>query len=107
MQALNGGIIATIIVCHCVCTAIAAAYQAEGREIGSEPSLLYVTRSLNVKYLRPTSIKEEVVLRARVQVVQEKRSTLKCSLFSNQKESVQAEVVAVRVPSTWSAQLEF
>jgi len=106
-QVLNGGIIATIIDCHSVCTAIAAAYRAEGREIGSEPSLLYVTGSLNVKYLRPTSIKEGVVLRARLQVVQEKRTTLTCSLFSNKKESVQAEVVAVRVPAIWSAQFEF
>jgi acyl-coenzyme A thioesterase PaaI-like protein len=106
-QVLNGGIIATIIDCHCVCTAIAAAYQTVGREIGSEPSIMYVTGSLNVKYLRPTSIKEDVVLRARVQKMQEKRTTLTCSLYSNQKESVQAEVVAVRVPSTWSAQLEF
>ena len=106
-QVLNGGIIATIIDCHCACTAIAAAYQAEGREIGSEPRVLYVTGSLNVKYLRPTPINGEVFLRARVQEEEEKRTTLTCSLFSNKKERVQAEVVAVRVPATWSAQIEF
>ena len=106
-QVLNGGIIATIIDCHCVCTAIAAAYQAEGREIGSEPTLLYVTGALNVKYLQPTSIKEEVFLRAQVQAVQEKSATLTCSLLSNQKESVRTEVVAVKVPATWSFQIEF
>jgi hypothetical protein len=36
-QFLNGGIIATLIDCHCICTAIAYAYRDEGREIGSSP----------------------------------------------------------------------
>ncbi|MDP6064450.1 MAG: PaaI family thioesterase, partial [SAR202 cluster bacterium] len=31
---LNGGIIATLIDCHVICTAIAAVYRNEGREIG-------------------------------------------------------------------------
>ena len=106
-QVLNGGIIATIIDCHCVCTAIANAYQTEAREIGSEPTLLYVTGSLNLKYLQPTPIKNAVSLRARVLAVQDKRTTLSCSLFANQNETVQAEVVAVRVPATWSSQIGF
>lgn len=62
---LNGGIIATLIDCHSICTAIAAAYHAEGREIGSEPPVWYVTASLKVRYLRPTPIDQPVVLRAR------------------------------------------
>ena len=36
---LNGGIIATLIDCHCVCTAIAYAYEREGREVGSVPEI--------------------------------------------------------------------
>ena len=106
-QVLNGGIIATIIDCHCVCTAIAAAYRKEGREIGSDPKLLYVTGSLNLKYLRPTPIKDEVLLRAHLRAVDEKRTTLTCSLFANQKETVQAEVVAMKVPADWSARIKF
>src|SRR5260370_22086610 len=34
---LNGGIIATLIDCHSICTAIAAIYEAERRPIGSDP----------------------------------------------------------------------
>ena len=49
---LNGGIIATVIDCHCICTAIAAAYRAEGREIGTEPMIWYATGSLQVTYRR-------------------------------------------------------
>ncbi len=101
---LNGGIIAAVIDCHCVCTAIAAAYREEGREIGSDPSFWYVTGSLNIKYLRPTSINEEVVLRAKVKEILGKKTTLSCSLISMEKECASAEVVAVRVPPTWSEQ---
>lgn len=45
---LNGGIIATIIDCHCVCAAIAAVYRKEGRAIGTEPGIWYATASLRV-----------------------------------------------------------
>jgi hypothetical protein len=40
---LNGGIIATLIDCHSICTAIAAAYRNEGREIGSGERIWYAT----------------------------------------------------------------
>ena len=36
---LNGGIIATLIDCHAVCTAIAHAYRVESRAIGSVPEI--------------------------------------------------------------------
>ena len=55
-QFLNGGIIATLIDCHSVCTAIAHAYRAEGRPIGSAPHIWCVTANLNVTYLRPTPL---------------------------------------------------
>jgi acyl-coenzyme A thioesterase PaaI-like protein len=66
---LNGGIIAVLVDCHCVCTAMASGYHAEGREVTSEPSLWYATASLQVTYLRPTPIAEPVVLRAHITIV--------------------------------------
>ena len=101
LHVLNGGIIGTIIDCHCVCTAIAAAYRAEGREIGTEPPIWYVTKSLQVTYLRPTPIDQPVVLRARIKGVDERKTVLTCSLFGKGEECAQGEVVAVRVPSVW------
>jgi len=98
---LNGGIIATIIDCHCICTAIAAAYRGEGREINTEPHIWYATASLQISYLRPASIKESVVLRARVKEVKGRKTVLACSLFSKGEECACAEVVAVRVPDAW------
>ena len=66
---LNGGIIATVIDCHGVCTAIADAYRREGREMGQGELIWYVTGSLTVDYRRPTPIDREVEIRARLREV--------------------------------------
>ena len=91
-----GGIVATIIDCHCLNTAVAAAYKAEKREIGTEPIIVYVTGSLFVKYLRPTPINRPVVLRAQVKEMTEKKIIISCSLFSRKKECAQGELVAIK-----------
>ncbi len=98
---LNGGIIATIIDCHCICTAVAAAYKEEGREINTRPDIWYATASLQISYLKPALIKEPVVLRAKVKEMKGKKTILTCSLFSRGEECARAEVVAVRVPDAW------
>ncbi|MGB3464025.1 MAG: PaaI family thioesterase, partial [Cyclobacteriaceae bacterium] len=52
---MNGGIIATVIDCHCMGTAMANAYKEENRSLDSLPEYRYATGTLNVKYLKPTS----------------------------------------------------
>lgn len=76
LHVLNGGIIATVIGCHCGWTAIAAAYREEDREINTEPLIWYATASLNVKYLRPTPLDEAVVLTC---FEKERQAYLRCS----------------------------
>lgn len=98
---LNGGIIATVVDCHCVCTAIAHAYRAAGRELGSEPLLWCVTASLKVDYLAPTPIDAPVELRARVRETKGRRHVVECTLGSGGKDCARAEVVAVEVPPSW------
>jgi acyl-coenzyme A thioesterase PaaI-like protein len=98
---LNGGIIATIIDCHSICTAIAASHRAEGRAMNTEPSIWYVTASLQVTYLKPTPINEPVVLRARVKEMKGKKTIITCLLFAEGEECARGEVVAVRVPPAW------
>ena len=103
---LNGGIIATVIDCHSVCTAIAAGYRDEGREIGTDPRIWYVTGSLSIKYLLPTPIDEAVELRTRIDEIAAKKTRLTCSLISMGSECARAEVVAVRVPPAWTSQFD-
>ena len=99
---VNGGIIATLIDCHSACTAMAAAYQAEGREIGTEPLIWCATASLKVTYLRPTPLGGPVALRARVERMGERKIVVTCSVSANGEECARGEVVAVRVPPEWA-----
>lgn len=99
---LNGGIIATIIDCHSICTAIADAYREEGRELNSEPFIWYVTASMKVDYHKPTPISGPVTLRARVEKREGKKSFVTCGLFSGKDKCAHGEVLAVRVsPEKW------
>lgn len=98
---LNGGIIATIIDCHSICTAIAAADRTEGRAENADAVTWYVTASLQVTFLKPTPIDEPVVLRARIKETKGKKTTVTCSLFAREEECARGEVVAVRVPPAW------
>ncbi|HET7825761.1 MAG TPA: PaaI family thioesterase [Anaeromyxobacter sp.] len=98
---LNGGIIATVIDCHSVCLAVADAYQAAGRPLGSEPLLWCVTASLQVDYLAPTPIDAPVELRARVTERKGRKHVVECTLSSGGRECARAEVIAVDVGDAW------
>ena len=64
-----GGLIASVIDCHCIGTASAAALQTEDRNIETSPPLRFVTASLHVDYLQPTPIGVELEVRARVKEI--------------------------------------
>ena len=100
---LNGGIIATVIDCHSICTAIADAYRREGREIGSEPVIWYATGSLHVDYKHPAAIDKPVELRAIIAEVKPKKTVVHCKMFSEGDVCAFGEVVCVRVPREWFA----
>lgn len=94
---MNGGIMATLIDCHCMGTAMADAYRREGRELDSEPEYRYATGTLSVKYLKPTP-NDKVELRARVVDVKGRKTVLTCELISSKGEvTATADVVAIRV----------
>ncbi len=99
---VNGGIIATLIDCHCVCTAIADAYRRVGRDIGTEPKLWYATGQLNVTYLRPTPIDRPVHLRTRITNTDEEKTVMECTMTSDGTPCATAEVIAVCVPKAWT-----
>ncbi|MGR5061898.1 PaaI family thioesterase [Photobacterium sp. DNB22_13_2] len=98
---LNGGIIATVIDCHCICTAMADAYRRSGREIGEGEPIWFATGGLSLQYLRPVSINAKLVLKARVMAADERKAELRCKLLANGKIAVEAKLTAVRVPDSW------
>jgi len=94
-----GGLIASLIDCHCIATAIAATCDAEGRAPGEAPQICYVTGNLNVTFIRPTPIDGELVLRARVTQLLEKKAVVTCHMYSGDLKCARGKVVAVRVPA--------
>jgi acyl-coenzyme A thioesterase PaaI-like protein len=98
---LNGGIIATLLDCFGVCAAIARAYDAEERAIGSAPEIWHATTALSIEYLRPTPIGEPVELEGHVTDVDGTRLAVACSLSCAGKERARAVVHSVRVPEEW------
>jgi acyl-coenzyme A thioesterase PaaI-like protein len=97
-----GGLIASLIDCHGTGTAAAAAYRDEGREIGTEPALRFVTASLHVDYVRPTRIDAELVLRARPKEIKGRKVVVTVTLSAEGDECARGEVIAVRVPDDWT-----
>jgi acyl-coenzyme A thioesterase PaaI-like protein len=91
---VNGGIIATLIDCHAMGAAAAAAYNEAD---SSSVPFTFVTGSLSVKFLKPTPVGESFTLRARVVEMGERKSTVSCSVYSGGIECARGEVVAVRV----------
>ena len=93
-----GGLLASLIDCHSIGTAVAAMYDAERRAPDSAPEITCVTASLQVDYLKPTSTGETLVLRAHIEELGARKAIVRCSLRAGDLETVRGRVVAVRVP---------
>lgn len=98
-----GGLIASLIDCHGTGTAAAAAYRAEGREMGTEPALRFVTASLKVDYLRPTPLGVPLTVRGTVKEVKGRKVVVGATLSAGDEVCARGEVVAVQMPEHWSA----
>lgn len=93
-----GGLIASLIDCHSTGTASAAAYRAQGREMGTEPPLRFVTASLKVDYLHPTPLGVPLEVRARVKEIKGRKVIVTSTLSANGEVCARGEVVAVQMP---------
>jgi acyl-coenzyme A thioesterase PaaI-like protein len=100
-QYLNGGIIATVFDCHAVCTAMAKAYLMAGRAIGEGEFIWFATGRLDVSYLKPAPIDQEIKFVASIVEAREKKITLDCSLSATGEICATAHVIAIRVPLGW------
>jgi len=98
---LNGGIIATLIDCHSVCTAIAKAYRMAERPIGSGDPIWFATGGMSVSYKKPVPMAAEVQLVATIVAATEKKITVSCAVMANGSLCATGEVLAVRVPNEW------
>jgi acyl-coenzyme A thioesterase PaaI-like protein len=95
---VNGGIIATLMDCHCIGLAMAQGHRAENRAIGSVPLITYVTGSLKVDYLKPTPLTSNPLeLRARIVRVEGRKTWMTVSLLADGVETARGEVLGIRI----------
>ncbi len=99
-----GGLIASLIDCHSMATAAAAASQAEGREMGAEPAVRFVTASLRVDYLKPTPIGVPLEVRGHAKEITPRKVLVETTVTANGQLTARGEVVAVQMPETMMAQ---
>jgi len=93
-----GGLIASLIDCHGIGSAAAATYRAEGRAMGSDPPLRFVTASLKVDYLAPTPVGAELELRGEIAEVGERKVIVDVTLSAAGAECARGRVIGVRIP---------
>ena len=93
-----GGLIASLIDCHCTGTAAATAYRAQGRAMDTDPPLRFVTASLHVEYLRPTPLGLPLEVRASVKEFKGRKVVMTATLSVQGQICAQGEVVAVQIP---------
>ena len=95
-----GGLLASLIDCHAMGTAAAAAERSAGREIGEAPAPRFVTASLLVDYVKPTPLGPELEIRAHVTEATERKAVVAVTISALGTITVRGEVVAVRMPAS-------
>ncbi len=100
---VNGGIIATVIDCHSVCSATAEAYRRAGLDMSdsSVEPIWFATGRLDVSYQRPVPVDQHIKLRAEATECDERRIIMQCELIAGDKVCCTATVTSVRVPPEW------
>lgn len=96
-ESVYGGLVASLIDCHSTATAAGAAYRMEGRPLGSDPPVRYVTASLHVDYVRPTPMGPPLEIRGRVKDSSDRKMVVVSELFAQGEVCARGEVVAVRL----------
>lgn len=97
-----GGLLASLIDCHCTGSAAAAMYRAAGREMDSQPAFRFVTGSLQVSYLKPTPL-GALEIRGRIKEIKGRKVVVEATVFAAGTATVKGEVVALQMPDNFGA----
>src|SRR4030042_1802800 len=95
---LYGGMIASLIDCHCAGTVSAARLKYEGFELGQKPLPRFVTASLKVDYIKPTPVGVELEIRATIQEMNERKAVLTAAVSALGNITAIGEAVMVQIP---------
>ena len=98
-----GGLVASLIDCHAIATAAAAAMVAAGHQPGRDPSPRFVTGSLQIDFLKPTPADTDLVIRARPTDVGDRKVVVEATVSARGIDYARGRVVAVRLPPSMAA----
>ena len=94
---IYGGLIASLIDCHCAGTAAAAKHKHDGFELGDKPLQRFVTASLKVDFLKPTPLDTELEVRAKVLEIKNRKVVLSATLSAEGVVTATGETVMVQL----------
>lgn len=94
---IYGGLIASLIDCHCAGTAAAARLKEDGFALGEKPLPRFVTASLKVDYLKPTPAGIELEIRAKVIEIKNRKVILTAEVFADGVLTAKGETVMVQL----------
>jgi acyl-coenzyme A thioesterase PaaI-like protein len=102
---VNGGVIAAVIDCHAICTAMADGYRRADRDIGDDGEpILYATGSLQISYKAPSRLSGDLTVRATIAEAADRRTELELTVVdSSGAVTAEAQVTAVKVPGAWAS----
>ena len=95
-----GGLLASLVDCHAIGTAAAASMQAAGQQPGVDPSPRFVTAALDVQFLKPTPMGQELVLQAAAIEITARKVIVEVALLCGDVETVHGRVVAAPIPAS-------
>jgi len=95
-----GGLIASLIDCHCVGTAAAAIYKTQDRSMDSKPALKFVTASLKVDYIAPTPLGTKLEIRGKIVEIKGKKIVVDAKVIADNKTCATGNVVVVQMPDS-------
>jgi len=95
-----GGLIASLVDCHCTGTAAAASYKEQGRAMDTEPAIRFVTASIHVDYLAPTPLDAQLEIRGIVKEITPKKVIVEAKVIAEGKLCAKGTVVAAHLPES-------
>ncbi|WP_121743219.1 PaaI family thioesterase [Natronorubrum halophilum] len=93
---MYGGLVASLIDCQAMWTAIVSAHLAEDRPL-TDDLILYVTGELNVGYRKPTPLDQPIHLRSWVEGKPGRKTRVTCELGPDDTVTAVGDILAVRV----------
>ncbi len=94
-----GGLIASLIDCHCTGTASAAMAKEKG-ESRDKKIFRFVTASLHVDYLAPTPMGVPLEIRGKVEEMGARKVVVSATVSANGRVTAKGQVVAVMMPDS-------